>query len=147
MKPRRNENTANFRRSRRNRCLVFSAALSAVGGGFGTMSAKGADTWIGGRGNWLKVDNWGGGGPQNGDEVLVDGGNAVNSAVTIDTDAVIGALTLDTGDSMTLQVGRTLTLTSQPTINGTLKLASAYGSPASTLMLNGPQVLSGAGMI
>jgi hypothetical protein len=100
----------------------------------GPTAATGPSTWNGGSGNWSDGTMWGpAGAPNNsGADVSVDGANTgVASAVNVDGNFTIGRLTIDTGDSVTINDARSLSLVTgafmgSGTIlnNGTLTLNS-----------------------
>ena len=77
--------------------------VAAVAGSLSTNALQAADsTWFGGTGNWNVAGNWSPVGVPNSalTNVFIDGGNVVNSIVTLNTGATIGNLTIDAGDSL-----------------------------------------------
>jgi len=69
--------------------------------------------WMGGNSNWSDLTRWSGGSVPANDSsihVKIDNSNASASAVTLDQNATIGDLTLDSGDSLTINSAKTLTL-------------------------------------
>src|SRR5438552_1733666 len=94
--------------------------LAAAGLGLAS-AARGqtVSTWLGGSGDWMEGSRWSPAGVPNGAtfDVLIDGGNATNSVVTMTNSAVtIGALTVDAGDELILS--SSLTLSRDSIING-----------------------------
>jgi hypothetical protein len=82
-------------------------------------------TWFGGTGNWNVGANWiGGNVPAIGDNVFIDGGNAVNSVVSLNVNANINNLTISTGDTLGINNGQTLTINGNLSNAGTLALNS-----------------------
>jgi hypothetical protein len=72
-----------------------------------------SDIWLGGAGNWSDASKWSAGVPTATSNVVIDNGNGVASAVTVDGGFVCNNLTIDADDSLTIPSGSTLT------INGT----------------------------
>ena len=105
--------------------MIFIAAASC--------DAQTTDTWKGGTGNWSNAANWTGGVPNATTVgVAVDGGNAVNSVVDVDGGYTVGQLTIDAGDSVSVDNDQSLTInagaaSAATTIfnAGTLTLASS----------------------
>jgi hypothetical protein len=120
-----------------------AAAVLAAGGGGGS---AGAATWNGGAGNWNAPGNWTGSVPDAGGEfALIDGGNAGTSTVTLNISPTIASLTIDAGDALLIENGRTLTLSGGATVNGTITLLG--GSSTTGLTFTGAQTLAGSGQV
>jgi hypothetical protein len=80
--------------------------------------------WLGGAGNWSNAAKWSLGQVPNGAtiEVQIDNGNSIASVVTLDQNAAVADLTLDSNDSFLLSPGNTLTINgpSATVLNGTV---------------------------
>jgi hypothetical protein len=126
---------------------LAAAGLIALAPSPAARAARAATaTWNGGAGNWNAAANWAGGIPNSSAfDVLIDGGTAGNSAVTLDISPTINSLVIDAGDALTLKNGTTLTTASRGTVNGTLTFASTGTSTA--LNFTGPATLSGSGQV
>lgn len=113
-------------------------------------SAATADTvtWIGGTGNWNDAAFWDLGVPLATDDAVVDGGDAVDSVVTVTTATTIDNLTISTGDSVSLNNALIFTLTGSLFNDGTFTVNSGGGTTSldivdgSTLSGNGTIVLT-----
>jgi autotransporter-associated beta strand protein len=80
--------------------------------------------WTGGSGTWSTASKWMTDVVPNSSSLLatMDDGNNIVSSVTLDTNATVGGVLLDTYDSLTINAGRTLTVTglSTSTFGGAL---------------------------
>ncbi len=109
-------------------------------------------TWDGGTGNWSLNTNWTPDTvPNNGTNtynVLIDGGNLINSVVYLDTNPTIDNLTIDSGDSLSINNWKILRLTGGGTItnNGVMSLNSS-GSLTSLYLNSGNVTLTGTGTL
>src|SRR5258707_3954456 len=104
-------------------------------------------TWKGGSGNWSNPANWTSGVPNGNFNALIDGGNAAVSPVTLDINASIVNLTVDSDDSLTLKHGTILTVTGGCiTNNGALKLNGGGGANG-LLDVNSNVTLKGGGTL
>jgi filamentous hemagglutinin len=109
------------------------------------------DNWVGPTaGNWSVAANWSGGVPNNGTNtfnVFIDNGKAQNSAVTLDLNAGINNLTIDSGDSLSIANARILTINGTSIANaGSLSLNSSGNF--TELVIAAPNVtLSGGGTL
>jgi hypothetical protein len=99
--------------------IVLMILPSFIPGLWGTATAAQVDaTWVGGIGNWNTPGNWDIGiVPNNGVggntyNVFIDGGKILNSSVNLDINATIDNLTIDAGDSLVINNGKSLTLAS-----------------------------------
>jgi hypothetical protein len=86
-------------------------------------------TWNGGSSTWNNTSNWDIGTVPNNNasdtyNVFIDGLKPGSSAVILDLNATINTLTLETGDAMQVQAGRTLTVNGGITNDGDLLLSS-----------------------
>lgn len=110
----------------------------------------GATTWIGaGAGNWDTGTNWDGGVPNAGADVIIDGGNAQNSVVTIGDSLGRSALTLsiDAGDSLVIGNNSSLTLEGTALHNEGLLWLGATGNATDLYIAAADTSLSGGGTI
>ena len=132
-------------------CPLLSAA-GLLTGSIVTLHAQTADTWNGGTGNWSDSTLWSAGVPNGaGASVFVDGGNSVNSTVTVDGSYTVGALNISSGDAVSVASGQTFTITDSGgfagagtfTNNGAFLLGNA--SSGATLFLTGNTTLAGTG--
>ena len=114
----------------------------------------GVSTWNGGSGNWSDGTMWSPNGAPNDNtaDVFIDGGNPTASVVTIDNSFTVGRLTIDAGDTASLNDNRQFTIVNGGFIgsgslvnNGTFTLNS--GGNATDLRLNGDMTVSGSGTI
>ena len=125
------------------RVLLLCAAVAAT---LAALPARAADaTWFGGTGNWNLAGNWSPVGVPNSalTNVFIDGGNAINSIVTLNIGATIGNLTIDAGDSLIMANGQSLGMGGVLSNTGSFALA---GSNFQTnLFFNGDTGLSGSG--
>src|SRR5258708_36866622 len=104
-------------------------------------------TWKGGSGNWSNPANWTSGVPNGNFNALIDGGNAAVSPVTLDINASIVNLTVDSDDSLTLNNGTILTVTGGSiTNNGVMKLNGGGGANG-LLDVNSNVTLKGGGTL
>ena len=100
----------------------------AVAATWGTPSSHAADsTWFGGTGNWNVAGSWSPVGVPNSalTNVFIDGGNVINSIVTLNTGATIGNLGIGAGDSLAIANGQGLRLGGLLSIDGGLTLAGS----------------------
>jgi len=94
--------------SGRGTCTVSMNSNQAVTATFmltaSTSCSGTTDNWIGGAsGNWSNPNNWSNGVPNSGSvNVCINDGNQVPSQVTLDIDASVGALYIDSGSSLTI---------------------------------------------
>lgn len=112
---------------------LFSLALVLVFLVSTVVAGEINSTWNGGEGYWNTVANWNPlGVPNNGGSntynVFIDGGSGVNSAVSLNTNATIDNLTIDFGDSLT--------------VNNNYNLGIASGVSAGTITNNGSMSLN-----
>ena len=68
------------------------------------------DNWKGGSGNWSVSSNWSAGVPNGNFNVFIDNGNALASPVTLDMNAAINNLTIDSDDSLAISDNHALTV-------------------------------------
>ena len=108
-------------------------------------------TWNGGTGNWSNALNWNDGVPNGNYNALI---TSAGSSVTLDINATIDNLTLNTGDNLGIGSGNTLTFQASggSTINnsGTITLASSGSisiGAGSSLVLDGGQLVMSGGSI
>src|SRR5438105_14778449 len=89
------------RRRSARRLLAFAASAAALNLGQRAF-AQATNTWNGGAGNWNIPGNWSAGTvPNSGTtSVFIDGGNVLNSAVTLNISASVNNITLDSGDHL-----------------------------------------------
>jgi len=130
----------------RTSSLVFSSCLLLLCASQ-PVTAQTND-WNGGAGNWSDGTKWSQGStPGVDDDVRIDGGkNGTNSNVTMDTDATIQSLVIDSGDSLSANDHTKLKILGTSfTNNGTLELNST-GSWTSIRIANGG-TLTGTGSI
>jgi len=110
-------------------------------------SAFAADiNWIGGTGNWNEIGNWAGGMPGSSDDVLIDDGNLATSFVNLNTNASIGTLTLDTGDTLNINNSESLTVSGGSIVNNGEILINSTGSNT-YLYISGETTLAGNGAV
>src|SRR5258708_34389323 len=86
-------------------------------------------TWKGGSGNWSNPANWTSGVPNGNFNALIDGGNAAVSPVSLDINASIVNLTVDSDDSLTLNNATILTVTGGSITNNAVLKLNGGGSP------------------
>jgi YVTN family beta-propeller protein len=88
-----------------NQAVTATFKLTAVTSCTGT-----TDNWIGGAsGNWSNPSNWSNGVPNGGGvNVCINDGNPTPSQVTLDINASVGALYIDSGSSLTISNGQQL---------------------------------------
>jgi fibronectin-binding autotransporter adhesin len=107
-------------------------------------------TWTGGSGTWSTASQWSGGtSPNNGTDtynVFIDGDKPESSLVQLDITATISSLSIDAGDTLRQDNGRTLLVAGGGVANnGAWQLAST--GAATVIYLNGGLTVSGAGAI
>ena len=105
------------------RLALIAAALASI---WGTVPLHAADaTWFGGTGNWNVAGNWSPLGVPNSalTSVFIDGGNVINSSVTLNIGATIGNLAIAAGDSLAIANGQGLRVGGLLAIDGGLTLA------------------------
>jgi hypothetical protein len=118
----------------------------------GTAAAAEFDvSWNGGAGNWSDPTKWDGGvvpnnGAGNTFNVSIDGGNSVNSAVTLDIAATVSKLTIDSGDQLSHVDGRVLTVAGGPVSDNGVWALNTTGA-ATGISFYGGVTLSGSGSI
>jgi fibronectin-binding autotransporter adhesin len=105
------------------------------------------DIWTGGPGNWSNGSMWSAGLPNSSDNALIDNGNSKVSTVTLDINATINNLTIDSDDSLHFNPGTSLAVQ-----GGTISNAGAIvitgGSNANTILsLGASTILSGHGTV
>jgi autotransporter-associated beta strand protein len=105
--------------------------------------------WSPGPGNWSSTGKWSGGVIPNSDSmhVKIDDGTSAVSAATLNVDAVVGDVTLDSSDSLAINVTRTLTLAgpAASVLNGAVSNAGTIVlQPGVTSTLSGGGTHSGA---
>jgi hypothetical protein len=112
-----------------------------------------SDNWLGGTGNWSVAGNWSGGVPNNGVpvnttyDVFIDKGNAKASAVTLDINAGINNLAIDSDDSLSIRNGSVLRINGS-SINNAGKLSLNSTGNFTELVVAGANVtLSGGGTV
>lgn len=130
----------------------WDAMMDRSGLSFLPDQTSGPSTWAGGTGNWSNGAMWSPSGVPNssGADVSIDGGNPVNSVVSLDGAFTVGRLTIDVGDSLGINDSRALFLAGgnfagDGTIvnNGSITLNSAGNSTdinfngASSAFING----------
>ncbi len=110
--------------------------------------AQTTSTWNGGPGNWNAAGNWTPKGVPNGNvNVLIDGGNAVASSVSLNINASIDNLTIDSDDSLGINNGILLTVNGTSINNaGSLSLNSS-GSPTGIVIGGANVTLNGGGRL
>jgi hypothetical protein len=93
-------------------------------------------TWNGGSGNWSDSTKWSNGVPNSTTNTFIDGGKAIASSVNLNiAGAQVGNLTIDSGDSLALPNGTSLTVYGATIGNaGTISINST-GFGAYTLWL------------
>ena len=126
---------------------ILLAGVAAGLVGLTPARAPAADvTWLGGTGNWNVGANWSGGSaPAAGDNVFIDGGNAVNSVVSLNVNASINNLTISSGDTLGINNFQTLFMSGNLANAGTLELNSS-GS-ATDLRIGPTTTFSGTGTV
>lgn len=133
----------------------MDAANFLLRGRFFPQATGGVSTWTGGTGNWSDGSKWNPVDPPNSDaaDVLVDGGNATASAVSVDGNFTVGRLTIDAGDSVDILDNRSLSVTNSASFtgagsivnNGTFSITT-QGS-ATALYINSAVSLTGSGTL
>ncbi len=92
--------------------------------------------WLGGTGNWSTASGWSNGVIPNYTtlEVKIDNGNAVASVVTLDQDASIANLVVDTNDKLIIAAGHLLTLSGPAAsqLNGVVTSAGTIRTKTTT---------------
>jgi len=112
--------------NRQRKPVRLALIAAAVAAACSTTSLHAADaTWLGGTGNWNVGGNWSPAGVPNSalTNVFIDGGNALNSIVTLNIGATIGNLAIGAGDSLGIANGQGLRLGGLLSSDGGLTLA------------------------
>jgi hypothetical protein len=118
----------------------------------GTGAAANLDvSWNGGAGNWSDHTKWSGGvvpnnGAGNTFDVSIDGGNPINSAVTLNTAATVSKLTIDSGDELSHINTTVLTVAGGPASNNGVWALNTTGA-VTGINFYGGVTLSGSGSI
>jgi hypothetical protein len=105
------------------------------------------DIWSGGAGNWSNGNMWSAGLPNASDNVLIDNGNAKASPVTLDINAAINNLMIDSDDSLHFNPGTTLTVGGGTISNAGLMVITGGSNANTILALNASTTLSGGGKV
>ena len=112
-----------------------------------------ADNWLGGTGNWSAAGNWSGGVPNNGTpvnttyNVFIDNGNAKASAVTLNLNAGINNLTIDSDDSLSISNGSALTINGSSIKNAGKLSLNSTGNFTELVVAGAIVTLSGGGTV
>src|SRR5712692_69191 len=105
------------------------------------------DNWKGGSGNWSVSSNWSAGVPNGNFNVFIDNGNALASPVTLDMNAAINNLTIDSDDSLAISDNHALTVNGSSISNaGNISLNSG-NNPTELIIGSSTVTLSGAGTL
>ncbi|WP_045220858.1 beta strand repeat-containing protein [Desulfonatronum thioautotrophicum] len=105
-------------------------------------------TWEGGTGNWNDATQWDTGVvPGAANDVFVDGGKTgIDSVVNVTSTSAAGNLTIDAGDTVDINDGRTLDIFGATVLNhGTLGISSTGDILNTRLFIRGDTTLSGSG--
>jgi hypothetical protein len=124
--------------------LVIACTLCLA---YDSQTASIEASWDGGTGNWGDGAFWnfvpasGAVFPNNGVpdtfDVFIDGGNAIDSIVTLKIDVTVGALTIGSGDRLNLTNDRALSLENSLTNDGTIALTdNGSGNPAQIVIVD-----------
>ena len=108
-------------------------------------------TWNGGLGSWSTAAEWSGGVVPNNSggndfNVSIDGGNPIASTVTLDSNATVSKLAIDSGDELDQVNGTTLAIAGGPAVNNGLWKLNTSGAPTDIRFFDGV-TLSGTGSI
>ncbi len=134
--------------AKRFKCLKVALMAAALATTWSAAPLHAADsTWLGGTGNWSVAGNWSPVGVPNSalTNVFIDGGNAINSIVTLNVGATIGNLTIGAGDSLGIANGQGLRLGGLFAIDGGLTLSG--NNFLTDLSFGADTSLSGGGSI
>ena len=106
-----------------------------------------ATTWLGGTGNWSVAANWSTGVVPNSTStnVCIDNGNDLNSVVTLDTNASVGNLTVDSLDSLIIGNNRILVVAGTISNDGLISVEATANN--TFLQIQGAVSLTGAGKL
>ena len=124
--------------------LSVGVCLLCVSSTFGQTT----DNWKGGSGNWSVSSNWSAGVPNGNFNVFIDNGNALASPVTLDMNAAINNLTIDSDDGLAISDNHALTVNGSSISNaGSMSLNSSNSATeliigSSTVTLNGGGTLT-----
>jgi len=105
------------------------------------------DIWTGGPGNWSNASMWSAGLPNASDNALIDNGNSKVSSVTLDINAAINNLTIDSDDSLHFNPGTSLTVGGGAISNAGLMVVTGGSNANTVLALNASTTLSGGGTV
>ncbi len=116
----------------------------------GTTSCTGTTTnWLGGAGNWSDATKWSTGVVPNSSSVnvCIDNGNPVASQVTLDINASVSNLTIDSNDSLTISNNTSLVVAGNIANSGQISV-NAAGNTTSLQIAGGHNAsLSGGGTL
>ncbi|MGD0567227.1 MAG: hypothetical protein ABSA78_02385, partial [Candidatus Sulfotelmatobacter sp.] len=104
-----------------------------------------SDTWTGtaGDGNWGTTNNWSAGVPNSGDAVTIGG---ASTAVNLNVAGSAGTLTLNSGDSLNIVNGDSLTMSGNIANSGSMTMSSSNGATQLIVGVSGI-TLSGTGTL
>ena len=127
------------------RTLSATVSLAAMAAAFAPVPAAAAVcTWNGGVGTWATGGSWSCGVvPTSVDDVFIDGGNLVNSVVTLGGTRDAGTLAISSGDELALASGTLTIHNSAVANNGTITI----GTNSRFRSAGSPVVFSGTGTI
>ncbi|MGH9703548.1 MAG: beta strand repeat-containing protein, partial [Candidatus Acidiferrales bacterium] len=132
---------------------VASGAAGAAGGLAGplpqaaTTCAGTATIWLGGTGNWNNPASWSTGVVPNSTStnVCIDNGNNLNSVVTLNINASVGNLTVDSGDELIVGDNQSLVVAGNISNDGLIAISAANNN--TFLRIQGAVNLAGAGAV
>lgn len=105
-------------------------------------------TWTGNlNALWNDSRNWLGNSAPNSStaNTILDGNMLVGAVVDLDTDATVGTLRIDSGDTLNVPAGRHLNINGNATIDGNLNLLSGVSATNYLLFTGGDRVIGGIG--
>jgi hypothetical protein len=106
------------------------------------------DVWLGGTGNWSDGSKWSAGVPTATSNVLIDNGNGIVSAVTVNGGFVCNNLTIDAEDSLTITSGNTLTINGTTITNaGQINVTDSPSAAFLSIAAGHSVMLTGGGTI